>query len=149
MSSAYCVRVLVVGIAAVFFVLSLPLHCKAQGEDDYAAISRMTTLKERREFFVSLSPERQSSLWRKHYQTELNKHPELTPDQKAVVDLAIVIASPDLFKGKLPEVDGPGSVFGTALEKAFKDARALGQEIFGQPGPPLPKVAQQKDSKPK
>jgi hypothetical protein len=117
----------------------------AQGEDDYAIISRMTTLKERREFFVGISPERKSALWRKHYETELTKHPELTPDQKAVVNLAIVIASPDLFTGKLPDVAGPGSIFEKALADAFKDARTLGQEIFGQPGPPLSKLAQQND----
>ena len=138
-----------VGIATVLVGLSMPPLSMAQGDDDYATISRMMTMKERREFFVSLSPERKSALWRKHYQTELTKHPELTPDQKAVVNLAIVIASPDLYTSKLPDVDGPGSVFGTALERAFGDAPALRVEIFGQPAPPLPNSAQQNDSKPK
>jgi hypothetical protein len=149
MRSTNCIRVLIVGIATVLVGLGLSPVTIAQGEDDYAIISRMTTVKERREFFVSISPERKSALWRKHYETELTKHPELTPDQKAVVNLAIVIASPDLFTGKMPDVAGPGSIFEKALADAFKDARALGQEIFGQPGPPLPKPAQQNDSKPK
>lgn len=128
-----------VGIASVLLVLKIATVSRGQGEDDYAIISRMTTLKERKDFFRSLTPERKSALWRKHYRTELDKHPELTADQKAVVDLAIVMASPDLFTGKLPEVTGPGSVFEKALANAFKDARPLGQEIFGQLGPPLPK----------
>src|SRR5262249_213414 len=138
--------VLMVGIATVFLLLRIPTVSRGQA-DDYATISRMTTLKERRDFFVSLTPERKSVLWRKHYTTELAKHPELTAEQKAVVDLAIVMASPDLFTGKLPEVTGPGSVFEKALANAFKDARPLGQEIFGQLGPPLPTPRQQGDSK--
>ena len=139
--------VLMVSIAPVLLVLRIATVSRAQGEDDYASISRMTTLKERQDFFRSLTPGRKSALWRKHYTTELAKHPELTADQKAVVDLAIVMASPDLFTGKLPEVTGPGSVFERALANAFKDARPLGQEIFGQLGPPLPKPGQQEDSK--
>jgi hypothetical protein len=131
--------VLMVSIAPVLLVLRIATVSQGQGEDDYASISRMTTLKERQDFFRSLTPERKSALWRKHYTTELAKHPELTAEQKAVVDLAIVIASPDLFTGKLPEVTGPGSIFERALANAFKDARPLGQEIFGQLGPPLPK----------
>ena len=110
-----------------------------QRDDDYVIINQLTTMKQRRDFFRTLTPERKSALWRKHYTTELAKHPELTAEQKAVVDLAIVMASPDLFTGKLPEVTGPGSVFEKALANAFKDARPLGQEIFGQLGPPLPK----------
>jgi len=131
----------------VLLILVIAPVLRAQGNDDYATISQMTSLKERQEFFRSLTPERKSALWRKHYMTELTKHPELTPDQKAVVNLAIVMASPDLFTGKLPDVTGPGSIFETALANAFKDARPLGQEIFGQPAPPLPKPGQQKDSK--
>ena len=139
--------VLMVGIAPVLLVLRMATASRGQGEDDYASISRLTTLKERQDFFRSLTPERKSALWRKHYTTELAKHPELTAEQKAVVDLAIVMASPDLFTGKLPEVTGPGSVFEKALANAFKDARPLGQEIFGQLGPPLSKPRQQDDSK--
>lgn len=143
------IAVVVVSIAPVLMALRMPTVSRSQGDDDYAIISRMTTLKERQEFFRSLTPERKSALWRKHYMTELTKHPELTPDQKAVVNLAIVMASPDLFTGKLPDAAGPGSIFEKALANAFKDARALGQEIFGQPAPPLPKPGQQEDSKPK
>ncbi len=139
------IAIVVVSIAAVLMVLRMATISRGQGDDDYATISRMMTLKERQEFFRSLTPERKSALWRKHYTTELTKHPELTPDQKAVVNLAIVITSPDLFTGKLPDVIGPGSIFETALANAFKDARSLGQEIFGQPAPPLPKPGQQKD----
>ena len=131
--------VLMVSIASVLLVLKIATVSRGQGEDDYASISRITNLKERQDFFRKLTPERKSAIWRKHYTTELVKHPELTADQKAVVDLAIVMASPDLFTGKLPEVTGPGSVFEKALASAFKDARPLGQEIFGQLGPPLPK----------
>ena len=131
-----------VSIAPVLLVLRITVVSRGQGGDDYASISRMTTLKERQDFFRSLTPERKSALWRKHYTTELAKHPELTADQKAVVDLAIVMASPDLFTGKLPEVTGPSSIFEKALANAFKDARPLGQEIFGQLGPPLPKLTQ-------
>ena len=140
------IAVVVVSIAPVLVVLRTATVSRSQGDDDYATISRMTSLKERQEFFRSLTPERKSALWRKHYTTELSKHPELTPDQKAVVNLAIVMASPDLFTGKLPDVTGPGSVFETALANAFKDARPLGQEIFGSPAPPLPQPGQQKDS---
>ena len=140
------IAVVVVSIVPALMVLRMATVSRGQGDDDYATISRMTSLKERREFFLSLTPERKSALWRKHYTTELSKHPELTPDQKAVVNLAIVIASPDLFSGKLPEVAGPGSIFEKALADAFKDARALGQEIFGQPAPPLPKPEQPEDS---
>lgn len=135
------IRMVTIGIASAFVILAVASVSISQGDDDYSIISRMTTAKERREFFVGLSPERKSTLWRKHYQTELTKHPELTPDQKAVVSLAIVMASPDLFTGKLPDVAGPGSVFDTALGKAFKDAPGLRVEIFGQPAPPLPRDA--------
>ncbi len=141
------VAVVVVSIAPVLMVLTMATVSRSQGDDDYAIISQMTSLKERREFFLSLTPERKSALWRKHYTTELSKHPELTPDQKAVVNLAIVIASPDLFAGKLPDVAGPGSIFEKALADAFKEDRPLGQEIFGSPAPPLPKPGQQEDSK--
>jgi len=141
------IAVVVVRIAAVLMVLRIATVSRGQGEDDYATISRMTSMKERQEFFLSLTPERKSAIWRKHYTTELSKHPELTPDQKAVVNLAIVITSPDLFTGKLPDVIGPGSIFERALANAFKDNRALGQEIFGQLGSPLPKPEQQMDSK--
>jgi hypothetical protein len=130
--------VFIVSIATVLLVFKIASVTRGQGNDDYAQISRMTTLKERQDFFRSLTPERKSVLWRKHYATEVAKHPELTAEQKAVVDLAMVMASPDLFTGKLPEVTGPGSVFERALANAFKDARPLGQEIFGQIGPPLP-----------
>jgi hypothetical protein len=143
------IAVVVVSIASVLMVLRMATVSRGQGDDDYAIISQMTSIKERQEFFRSLTPERKSALWRKHYTTELTKHPELTPDQKAVVDLAIVMASPDLFKGKLPDAAAPGSIFEKALANAFKDARPLGQEIFGQPAPPLPKPGQQKDSKDK
>lgn len=128
----------VVGIAIVSGLFFSANVAVSQGDDDYATISRLSTAKERREFFVGLSPERKSALWRKHYQTALTTHPDMTADQKAVVNLAIVMASPDLFTGKLPDVAGPGSVFDTALKNAFKDAPALRVEIFGQPAPPLP-----------
>lgn len=130
-------RLATIGIGAAVVILAAATISLSQGDNDYATISRMTAAKERREFFVRLSPERKSALWRKHYQAELTKHPELTPDQTAVVNLAIVMASPDLFTGKLPDVAGPGSIFDTALGKAFKDAPALRAEIFGQPAPPL------------
>ena len=139
----------VVGLASVLALFSWANVGMSQGDDDYVTISRLATAKERREFFVGLSPERKSALWRKHYQTALMKHPELTSDQKAVVNLAIVIASPDLFTGKLPDVAGPGSIFETALQKAFKDAPALRVEIFGQPAPPLAKPEGQTNTKPK
>jgi hypothetical protein len=135
------------GVIAVLTVLKMPPAVFSQGDDDYAAISRMTTLKERQEFFRGLTPERKSALWRKHYTTELTKHPELTQDQKAVVNLAIVMASPDLFTGKLPDAAGPGSIFEKALANAFKDDRALGQEIFGSPAPPLPRAERQQNSR--
>lgn len=112
-----------------------------QGNDDYVIINQLTTMKQRRDFFRTLTPERKSGLWRKHYRSELAEHPELTPEQRAVVDLAIVMASTDMFRDNLPEPCGPGSVFRTAAEKAFKDAFALRREIFGQPAEPLPKFA--------
>ncbi len=143
-----CIIVFLASSAVVILALRITSVSRGQANDDYTNISQMSTLKERQEFFRGLTPERKSAVWRKHYATELAKHPELTADQKAVVDLAIVMASPDLFTGKFPEVTGPGSVFEKALADAFKDARALGQEIFGQLGPPLPKaVRQQNDSK--
>jgi hypothetical protein len=127
------------GMAIGLAILGLAATLAGQDNDDYTTISRLATPKERRDFFVKLSPERKSALWRKHYQAELTKHPELTPDQKAVVNLAIVMASPDLFTGKFPDVAGPGSIFDTALQTAFKDAPKLRIEIFGQPAPPLTK----------
>jgi hypothetical protein len=148
MKRATWIFIIVFSVAAMLIVLRMATVSRGQGDDDYAAISRMTTLNERQQFFRSLSTERKSALWRKHYRTELTKHPELTADQKSVVDLAIVMASPDLFGGKLPDAAGPGSIFEKALANAFKDDRALGQEIFGSPAPPLAKPAQPKDSKP-
>lgn len=133
----------VAGMAAVLMVFKVATVSRGQGDDDYGTISHMTTLKERQNFFRSLTPERKSVLWRKHYTTELTKHPELTADQKAVVNLAIVISNPDLFTGKFPDVTEPGSIFERALANAFKDARPLGQEIFGQLGPPLAKPGQE------
>ena len=147
MKTMKSIVVVVISMTLALTVFMIARVSRGQGYDDYATINRMTTLKERQEFFRGLTPERKSALWRKHYTTELAKHPELAADQKAVVNLAIVMASPDLFSGKLPDVSGPGSVFETALANAFKDARALGQEIFGQPALPLPKPAQQEDSK--
>jgi hypothetical protein len=137
-----------IGILVAAFGVARSL---GQGDDDYVIIGQLTTMKQRRDFFRTLAPERKSALWRKHYTTELAKHPELTADQKAVVDLAMVIASPDLFKDNLPEPCGPGSVFRTAGENAFKDAFELRREIFGQPAEPLPKFAhanKQDDSSP-
>ncbi len=109
--------------------------------DDEIIMSQLATVKQRKDFFRTLTPERKSALWRKHYATELAKHPELTPEQKAVVELAIALASPDIFKGNVPDPCGPGSVFRTAGENAFKDAFDLRREIFGQPADPLPKFA--------
>ena len=143
MKTVKWIMVAVAVLAVVLTVLRVPTVARSQGDEDYATISRMTTLKERQEFFRSLTPERKSALWRKHYMTELAKHPELTREQKSVVDLAIVMTSPDLFTAKLPDVTAPGSVFATALEKAFKDATALRVEIFGVLGAPLPKPTQQ------
>jgi hypothetical protein len=117
-----------------------------QADDDYLIISQLTTMKQRKDFFQTLTPERKSALWRKHYRSELAKHPELTAEQKAVVDLAIVMASTDMFRDNLPEPCGPGSVFRTAGENAFRDTPALRREIFGQPSEPLPKFAHAKKS---
>ena len=139
----------VVGLATVFAFFCSANVAMSQGDDDYATISRLATAKERREFFVGLSPERKSALWRKHYQTALTKHPDMTADQKAVVNLAIVMASPDLFTGKLPDAAGPGSIFDTALKNAFKDAPALRVEIFGQPAPPIAMSERGANSNPK
>ena len=140
---------LVVGGAALSTAVGFTGVSMAQNDDDYIIINRMTTLKERREFFLSLTAERKSALWRKHYTTELNKHPDLTSAQREVVNLAIVIASPDLFAGKVPNVAAPGSVFDSAVKNTFKDAPKLRDEIFGQPAQPLPSPApqekQQKD----
>jgi hypothetical protein len=97
----------------------------SHANDDEVIIGQLTTMKQRRDFFRTLTPERKSALWRKHYSNELANHRELTAEQKAVVDLAIVIASPDLFRDNLPEPCGPGSVFRTAGENAFKDAFEL------------------------
>jgi hypothetical protein len=141
MRAAKFAVVLMVGIASVFCVFGVARVLRAHGNDDYIIINRIMTMKDRKEFFRTLTPERKSELWRKHYTTELTKHPELTADQKAVVDLAIVIASPDLFRSNLPDPCSAGSVFRTAGENAFKDAPLLRVEIFGQPAEPLPKFA--------
>lgn len=103
-------------------------------------------MKQRRDFFRTLTPERKSVLWRKHFTTEITKHPELTTSQREVLNLAMVIVSADLFRGNLPEPCGAGSVFRTAAEDAFKDAPMLRIEIFGQPAEPLPKFAHRKSS---
>src|SRR5262249_49447937 len=124
------IGILGIGILSVALGVSRSL---GQGDDDYVIIGQLRTMKLRKDFFRTLTPERKSGLWRKHYTTELAKHPELTAEQKAVVDLAMVIASPDLFRTNLPEPCGPGSVFRTAGENAFKDAFELRREIFGQP----------------
>ena len=100
-------------------------------EDDDVIIGQLVTMKQRRDFFRTLTPERKSALWRKHYRAELAKHPELTTEQKAVVNLAMVLASTDLFRDKLPEPCGPGSVFRNAAETAFKDSFELRREILG------------------
>ena len=144
------IAVVVLSFAVVLMVLRMATVSRGQVNDDYAIISQMTTLTERQEFFRSLTPERKSALWRKHYTTELTKHPELTPDQKAVVDLAVVMASSDLYTEKLTEqlkhdIVARGSVFGTALERAFKDVPTLRVEIFGVLGGPMPKPVQQEN----
>lgn len=128
------------GIGTLAAVLG-PARSVSQGDDDYFIISQLTTMKQRRDFFATLTPERKSQLWRKHYRSALAKHPELTSAQKAVVDLAIVMASTDMFRDNLPEPCGPGSVFRTAAENAFRDDPDLRREIFGQPAGPLPKFA--------
>ena len=112
-----------------------------RGDDDYAIVNQLANDEATKRLLSYSTPERKSALWRKHYRTELDKHPELTEDQKAVVDLATVMASTDMFRENLPEPCGPGSVFRTAGENAFKDAPELRREIFGQPGEPLPKFA--------
>jgi hypothetical protein len=137
---------LVVGIGTVFASVGVARVLIGQGDDDYVIISQIMTMKQRREFFRSLTPERKSALWRKHFATEIAKHPELTPPQKEVVNLAIVIVSPDIFRYNLPDSCSKGSVFRTAAEDAFKDAPLLRVEIFGQPAEPLPKFAHAKNS---
>lgn len=146
MRTAKFAIVLLVGVGSILTVFGMSHVILVQENDDYLIISQQTTMKQRRDFFQTLSPERKSALWRKHYSTELVKHPDLTPDQKAVVDLAMVIVSPDLFRDNLPDACAAGSVFRTAGENAFKDAPSLRIEIFGQPAGPLPKLAHAKTS---
>ena len=134
----------IVLILSVTVCLVVPLHeakLIAQGGNDYAIINQLVTLKERKHFFGTLTSERKSALWREHFKTELSKHPELTQAQKEVVNLAIVIVSPDLFTRTLPTICGPDSIFETAVKNGFKEAPKLRDEIFGQPGQPLPKFA--------
>ena len=142
-------RWIAVAIVAVAIALigSLSRVSPAQGDDDYQIINQITTLKQRQNFFVSLTSARKSALWRKHFAIALTQHPELTAAQRDVVNLALVIASPDLFTVGAPDVCSQGSVFSNAIETAFKDARALRVEIFGQPAQPLPRFAHTKDSR--
>src|SRR5260370_4642437 len=111
--------ILVIGIGTLLAGFGMVRVLLGQGDDDLSIISEMTTTTQRKNFFRTLTPERKTALWRKHLAVELTKHPELTADQKSVINLGMVIVSPDFYTANLPNVCSKGSVFGTALENAF------------------------------
>lgn len=112
---------------------SQELQTAAQRIDAYPAQYRRAIMGE-------LDGEARATVWRSHFQRYLDEHPSLTPEQRAVVQDAIALASANAFVPPVaPEVrERISSVFNRALVALGKDAS---NDLFVTLGPKQLRVA--------
>jgi hypothetical protein len=96
-------------------------------------------VRERARTFASLSPSMKSAVWAHHLLAALAQHPEFTSEQRAVIQLALSLLSPELYEidqfdpRRLDLVESPVQQLTERVKAVFKPNVAL--ELFGQLGP--------------
>ena len=104
----------------------------------YAELRSMK-VRERTAALQQLPAAMQSAVWAHHLLTALAEHPELTPEQRAVVQEGLALMTPELFAidSASPQwsqlVDEPLRRFTERAKKAFPPRMA--RELFTQLGP--------------
>lgn len=97
-------------------------------------------VRERAQILVQLSPVMQSAVWTRHFVTSLVRHPELTTEQRAVIQEALTILTPELFALERSDprwkelVDAPLRRLQEKALVAFPD-RKFARELFTDLGP--------------
>lgn len=109
------------------------LHAASRNIQNYPALYR-------RAIMADLEPVDRSDVWRAHFNRYLTTHPNLTAEQRTVVNEAIAIATPDVFAPPVSaEVrDRVGKLFAKAT-KVLGPADA--GELFVSLGPKVLKTA--------
>ncbi|HYK00712.1 MAG TPA: bacteriocin fulvocin C-related protein [Thermoanaerobaculia bacterium] len=96
---------------------------------------------ERRRLVARMPAATQAEVWSRHLLRTLVEHPEFTTEQRAVIQEALLLLTPELFEIGSSDprwqerVDRPLRALTHRIIAAFPDHRGLMRELFTQLGP--------------